>query len=67
MANFGGPLQRVWFTEYNVGKIGYITSEGEITEMSVLPDFQRPSSIVVARDGSIWFNGGFGKLGRYVP
>ena len=35
--------------------------------MSVLPDFQGPSSIVVARDGSIWFNGGFGKLGCYVP
>ena len=47
-----GPDSALWFSEYLMSKIGRITTDGTITEISVPGS---PNSLTVGPDGSIWF------------
>jgi virginiamycin B lyase len=63
---------RVWFTELQFGKLGMIdTKTGNVIEVYVPLILGNPEdlhSIVVARDGNIWFtSGGANALVRYSP
>jgi virginiamycin B lyase len=48
-----GPDGAIWFTESSTGKIGRITTDGTITEIST-PGLQ-PQSIAVGADHNVWF------------
>jgi len=59
-----GPDGALWFTEYDAGKIGRITTTGAVTEFP-LAEFVLPGSIVVGSDGALWFTEpSVGKIGR---
>ena len=47
-----GPDKALWFTEFNTGKIGRITTNGKITELSVKSPTEGPDGICVAPDGT---------------
>ncbi len=47
-----GPDGNLWFTEFFVGKIGRITTDGTVTEF---PAAGNPQFVVVGSDGNLWF------------
>jgi len=51
----GGPDGALWFTEYNTGKIGRITTSGEFTEFETSGVGTAPMHIVVSPDKKLWF------------
>jgi serine/threonine protein kinase/sugar lactone lactonase YvrE len=60
-----GPDGAIWFTEYETGKIGRITTVGAITEYVVPSPDAHPSGIVTGPDGALWFAEGCGnRIGR---
>lgn len=50
-----GPDGGLWFTEYNLGKIGRITTAGVLTEYAIPGSYPRPFKIVAGPDGALWF------------
>jgi virginiamycin B lyase len=52
-----GPDGAFWFTEQIAGKIGRITTAGEVTEFA-LPKDVLPSGITTGPDGALWFTEG---------
>jgi virginiamycin B lyase len=60
-----GPDGALWFTEYNVGNIGRITTAGTVTEYLVPTAYSYPVGITAGPDGALWFaeNGG-NNIGR---
>jgi virginiamycin B lyase len=57
----------IWFTEYNAGKIGRITTSGAITEERI-ESGSLPYGIAAGKDGQLWFTeSGLGKIGRINP
>ena len=50
-----GPDGRIWFTEWETGRIGCIDAEG-VQQSFALPDAEaRPFGITVGIDGNLWF------------
>jgi virginiamycin B lyase len=49
-----GPDGALWFTERNVGKIGRITTEGDITEFPLPNPASQPRGITRGPDGALW-------------
>jgi virginiamycin B lyase len=59
-----GPDGALWFTEFNQGKIGRITTAGVFTEFSI-PTLCCPYRITMGPDGALWFSEQYGdKIGR---
>jgi sugar lactone lactonase YvrE len=62
-----GPDGNLWFTEYNSGKIGRITTSGAAVEFA-LPQFAgvpNPKGIAAGADGNLWFTETTGnRIGR---
>src|SRR5262245_17010747 len=64
-----GPDGAVWFTEAGTGKIGRVTTAGQVTEFS-LPAGTASDSEGIARgpDGNLWFTEfGTDRIGRITP
>jgi virginiamycin B lyase len=60
-----GPDGALWFTEYAGGRIGRITTRGEITEFPTITINSNPRSIITGPDGALWFTEeGAKKIGR---
>lgn len=60
-----GPDGAYWFAEFEVGKIGRITTNGAISEISVLTTNGQPYDITTGPDGAMWFTEtATNKLGR---
>jgi virginiamycin B lyase len=60
-----GSDGNMWFTEYNVNKIGKITPTGTITEYNVPTSTAGPDGITAGSDGNVWFTeNGANKIGR---
>jgi virginiamycin B lyase len=60
-----GPDSALWFTEYNSGKIGRITSAGVITELFLTTSGGAPTNITAGPDGALWFIENFAnRIGR---
>lgn len=49
-----GPDGAIWFTEFLTDKIGRLTNDGKLSEIS-LGQGAGPHGIAVASDGSVWF------------
>ncbi|MEO6888319.1 MAG: hypothetical protein ABI456_04160, partial [Ktedonobacteraceae bacterium] len=65
-----GPDGNLWFTEFNVGKIGRITRHGVITEYLVPSHSSGPSpcGITAGPDGNLWFTEFYADMiGRITP
>lgn len=61
----GGPDDALWFTEYFGGRIGRITTDGQISEYVTSSRGTFPMHIVVGSDGDLWFTEvGGNALGR---
>jgi len=62
-----GPDGNLWFTEYNAGKIGRISTSGAITEFAP-PNFPSasPTSIAAGPDGNVWY-ADYAGVGRVMP
>jgi virginiamycin B lyase len=50
-----GPDGALWFTEYNSGKVGRITTWGTFTEFPIPTAQSGPLGIAVGPDGALWF------------
>jgi virginiamycin B lyase len=50
-----GPDGNMWFTEYDAGKIGRITTAGDVKEYALAVSSPFPHSIVLGPDGNLWF------------
>jgi virginiamycin B lyase len=52
-----GPDQALWFTEFGSGRIGRLTTAGQLTELEYPVDVPNggPWGIGVAPDNTIWF------------
>jgi streptogramin lyase len=50
-----GPDGNVWFTEYNGGNIGKITTTGTITEYPTPTSSSQPAGITTGPDNNLWF------------
>jgi virginiamycin B lyase len=62
-----GSTGRLWFTEFDVDRIGRITTGGIITEFP-LPDNNDIEGIAVGADGNLWFTEpGANQIGRMTP
>lgn len=61
-----GPDGNLWFTEAQAGKVGRITTDGEITEFR-LPGSGNPQGLTVGPDGNLWFTVSEGAIGRITP
>ena len=65
-----GPDQNLWFTEAGGGKVGRITTSGEITEFA-LPGTGSPGGLAGGPDGNLWFTASRGAttsaVGRITP
>ena len=60
-----GPDGALWFTEFDAGSIGRITTGGGITYYPLLNSNDKPAEITSGPDGGIWFTETFGnKIGR---
>ena len=45
----------LWFTEFNVNKIGRVTTSGAFTEYPIPTANSSPQGIAAGPDGAIWF------------
>jgi streptogramin lyase len=60
----GGPDGNLWFVE-RYGKIGRMTTSGQLTEYNIPTADSGPSGITVGPDGALWFTETFsGLIGR---
>ncbi len=50
-----GPDGNLWYTDFNSGKIGKITTSGTITAEYPLPKDSGPLGITQGPDGNLWF------------
>src|ERR1043166_6132591 len=50
-----GLQDDLWFTEFNTGRIGRITTEGSIVEFAIPTDTAQPSGIALGPDGNFLF------------
>ncbi|MBV8155370.1 MAG: Virginiamycin B lyase, partial [Candidatus Eremiobacteraeota bacterium] len=61
-----GPDGALWFTEFDQGKIGRITTDGTIDDHYKLPPFGVSRGITTGPDGALWFtdceNNAIGRL-----
>jgi virginiamycin B lyase len=64
-----GPDKAMWFTEGGSGKIGRMTTSGQLTNEYALPSSgSQPVDIVKGPDGNLWFTEWYGnKIGRMTP
>ena len=63
-----GPDGNLWFTEFLGGKIGRITTAGQITEFSVPRSPSGLQGITSGPDGNVWFAESIAnKIGRITP
>ena len=63
-----GPDGNLWFTEFDVNKIGRISPNGSITEFPVPTAKSDPSDITAGPDGNLWFTEYSGnKIGHTNP
>ncbi|HEX3239730.1 MAG TPA: hypothetical protein VHR18_06305 [Solirubrobacterales bacterium] len=63
-----GPDGALWFTGYNSGTIGRMTTGGAVTLYPIPSANSFPIGIAVGPDGNLWFTeSGTGKIGRLVP
>jgi hypothetical protein len=64
-----GPDGNFWFTEYNVGRVGRMTTAGTfLGDFSVPVTGSKPSGITTAPDGNVWFTDyGADIIGRVTP
>ena len=58
-----GPDGALWFTESAPGRIGRITTDGVITELSLAPGRQ-PQHITLGPDGALWYTEFADRVGR---
>ncbi len=58
-----GPDGALWFTEFETGRIGRITTAGAIAEFTVPTVGSNPFAITAGSDGALWFTE-VGKIGR---
>jgi len=62
-----GPDDALWFAESDGGKIGRITTDGNVTEYPA-PNGSRPFYIVKGPDNNLWFTDpGTNSIGRMTP
>jgi streptogramin lyase len=60
-----GPDGNLWFTEFDVSRIGRITPAGVVTEFATgITAGNYPSGIAAGADGNLWFTELGGKIGR---
>jgi virginiamycin B lyase len=59
-----GPDGNVWYTENASGKIGRITTSGQITEFPLPTPNSGPFGITGGPDGNLWFTEQANMLGR---
>jgi hypothetical protein len=61
-----GPDRNLWFTEQTGNRIGRITTDGVVTELSGgVSAGARPRGIAVGPDGNLWFTEATGgRIGR---
>jgi streptogramin lyase len=50
-----GPDGNLWFAEYNIGKVGRMTTSGIFTEFSISTPDGDPYRIATGPDGNLWF------------
>ena len=50
-----GPDGAIWYTQFQSGKIGRISTAGSITEYTIPTSSSSPVSITSGPDGAIWF------------
>jgi virginiamycin B lyase len=63
-----GPDGNLWFTEYNVNKIGKTTPAGTITEYPIPTAASGPLIITAGPDGNLWFTeANVNKIGKITP
>ncbi len=63
-----GTDGNLWFTEFDLNKIGRITPHGKITEFTIPTEFGLPVDITSGADGNMWFTETVGnKIGRITP
>lgn len=60
-----GPDRNLWFTDAGRGKVGRITTAGEVTEFA-LPAGANPQGLASGPDGNIWFTASGGDRGGAV-
>jgi hypothetical protein len=60
-----GPDGALWFTEWDAGRIGRITTTGVITEYPV-PAAYHGGGITVGPDGALWFTGATSDFAGYI-
>jgi virginiamycin B lyase len=60
-----GPDDRLWFTGFNTGNVGSISTAGSLTEYPV-PDGAR-AGIATGPDGNLWFVTVGNNIGRLTP
>ncbi len=64
-----GPDGNVWFSDSGEGKVGRITSDGQITEFGneMLSQGWELRYIAPGPDGNVWFTYNGGKVGKVTP
>jgi virginiamycin B lyase len=50
-----GSDGNVWFTDYQNGRIGKITTNGDVTLFNIPSYPSNPTAITLGPDGNIWF------------
>jgi hypothetical protein len=50
-----GPDGALWFAEYGGGKIGRVTTAGDVREFAIPTAASGPQKIAVGSDGALWF------------
>lgn len=59
---------RVWFTESNCGKIGWITPDGEVTQYLLADPPNSPHRLTAGAEGTMWYTNFQGDaVGRITP
>ncbi len=63
------PDGNLWYTEYDAGKVGRITTDGIATEFSAgIALGAQPVNIVTGAEGNLWFTeAGTGYVARITP
>lgn len=58
-----GPDKNLWFAEYNVDKIGRMTTSGAVKEFAVPTAVSGPLNVAAGPDGNVWFTESGGSIG----